>query len=722
MAAVSSAQPDDANGSSSSRARLDFSATLATWKDINLPDLQTQLNSIAPAVLESQTTAVINRKKLAEQTRDFKKQPDEEKLESFKPLLKSYQTEIDTLTKRSKSAENAFLNVHSALTTAPDPYPLLEVIVEQAAALNDLESLKQENGALKQEVASLQESASKRSADDSERQVLQNRIHQLEEGFETKLQQRSIAFEKELSAKWDERIRNLDQREKDLTSSLNVAQEQLRELRSRDESTTAKLLERGHEDDEREVKGRLAEIELLTRDLERAQTRVESTERRNEQLRSEIESVKNGRQENDKMEKMEREAEERLKNLAQLQSLVDKERQESALLTKRMDTIKNDNLKVVKERDSEISSLRGKLQQRHDYAEVKRELDVLKMVHFTTDDDEDTGTANGNNVTEAQAKPLETLLLEKNKKLEDQLTTLRVSHSELSGASTDTQGELSKLHTELTRLKSLNEKLENDLVSVGKQGRLPKNLPAMSAEDALKEMDLLEAEASGKGSGLAKSQSKATAGTPIQREESANQQSTPRATASVTPSNNADSSILPIITSQRDRFRSRNAELEEELRKQFETISELRAEVKTLQADNLSLYEKMRYLQSYGPGGSNGRGGSGGDSVINIGKDGTGADGAYPPPRVHEDKYRAKYEDSMNPFQAFRGREQSRAMAQLNPLERALHILTRLVLSHRNLRLLFMVYAIFLHLMVFGMLFEVSHTSSAETCVVKQNS
>ena len=41
-----------------------------------------------------------------------------------------------------------------------------------------------------------------------------------------------------------------------------------------------------------------------------------------------------------------------------------------------------------------------------------------------------------------------------------------------------------------------------------------------------------------------------------------------------------DPSILPIITSQRDRFRQRNAELEEELRKQFNIISELRAEVR----------------------------------------------------------------------------------------------------------------------------------------------
>ena len=41
----------------------------------------------------------------------------------------AYQTEIDNLTKRSKFAENAFLDVYKVLAEAPDPYPLLEATV-----------------------------------------------------------------------------------------------------------------------------------------------------------------------------------------------------------------------------------------------------------------------------------------------------------------------------------------------------------------------------------------------------------------------------------------------------------------------------------------------------------------------------------------------------------------------------------------------------------------
>jgi homeobox protein cut-like len=107
------------------------------------------------------------------------------------------------------------------------------------------------------------------------------------------------------------------------------------------------------------------------------------------------------------------------------------------------------------------------------------------------------------------------------------------------------------------------------------------------------------------------------------------------------------------VTSQRDRFRQRNAELEEvselveskelaywllqELRKQFESITELRNEIKTLQSDNMKLYEKVRYMQSYRDEGSASWSSVTAQANTDLGK------------------YRTMYEDSLNPFQAFRG-------------------------------------------------------------------
>ncbi|SPO37985.1 related to Cutl1 or CASP protein [Pseudozyma flocculosa] len=742
--------PADRNRHSS----VDFSTALSIWRDINLTDLQSSLAATAPALLDAQKAAVVNRKKLAEQTRDFKKQPDDAKLDAIKPLLKAYQAEIDTLTKRSKLAENAFLNAHSALVAAPDPYPLLEIVLDQAAALADLDSAKAENVRLRRENAELKASAARRSDGEHEAKRLQQRVDQLESESERRLAERTDAVEKEVSARWDERIRNLQERERDLAQSLRVAQEQLQELKTRDESATARLLEQGQEADDRETRGKLAEIELVSRDLERAQSRVESVERRNEQLRAEIESIRSGRDDDDRVDRLAKELAQREARIAQLQELIESEQRSLQGVRDQAARSADEAAKAQRDREAEVESLRARLARCADYDDIKRELDIVKMVEFSNEfgDDDDDGDVNDNNDerdagNEARsngngqdwnksgaAKPLEALLLDKNRKLQDQLTSLRVAHNELSTASTASSGELDRLKREVARLQALTEKLENDLVSIGGGGgrsggsetpgaepaaaRSASASAAMSAEEALAEMDRIAASPS-RSSTQQQQQSQSQLATQP-TSAGATTPSTPRqAPPSSTPSSGADTSILPIITSQRDRFRARNAELEEELRKQFTTISELRNEIKTLQADNLGLYEKLRYLQTYG-GGGNGSGGAEGSngSAVRI------AMGEYPPPQrggaaagadlsavgvarrtSADEKYRLRYEESMNPWERFKGR-------------RLLHMLTRLVLSHRRMRLLFLLYAFFLHAMVFAMLFEIGHSSSTSTCAI----
>jgi len=49
--------------------------------------------------------------------------------------LTAYQSEIDNLTKRSKTAESAFLSAYKVLAEAPDPFPLLDAAVVSMVAL-----------------------------------------------------------------------------------------------------------------------------------------------------------------------------------------------------------------------------------------------------------------------------------------------------------------------------------------------------------------------------------------------------------------------------------------------------------------------------------------------------------------------------------------------------------------------------------------------------------
>ena len=113
-----------------------------------------------------------------------------------------------------------------------------------------------------------------------------------------------------------------------------------------------------------------------------------------------------------------------------------------------------------------------------------------------------------------------------------------------------------------------------------------------------------------------------------------------------------ETSILPIITQQRDRFRARNSELEEDLRKQLTVISNLRGEIQTLHKDNLGLYEKVRYLQQFAKSTANGD--------MNSLEEGQGATGsARPGFHVGMERYRSAYEESITPFEVFRGKVSS---------------------------------------------------------------
>lgn len=173
---------------------------------------------------------------------------------------------------------------------------------------------------------------------------------------------------------------------------------------------------------------------------------------------------------------------------------------------------------------------------------------------------------------------------------------------------------VSQTQTELARIRALNEKLENDLMQLNNGEGKDRSGPGLAGLDI-----------GGKDGAVA----------PV--------------------SGGNDASILPIVTSQRDRFRQRNAELEEELRRQFEAISDLRTEIKGLQADNLKLYEKVRYMQSYRdstPGTSTPAGTA---SMLN---------GAM---RSREDeigRYKDKYDESLNPFEAFKGRVSCNEMSE----------------------------------------------------------
>ncbi|KAF8070611.1 CASP C terminal-domain-containing protein [Lyophyllum atratum] len=654
-----------------------FSGALTTWRDINLAELQKTLDTQGIELVDNQKESVVGH---------FKKLPDSEKPNAFKGLLKAYQTEIDNLTKRSKASENAFLNVYKVLAEAPDPYPLLEAAVDQTVKVAEALEVEVELRRLREENAELRRRVSDFSVVENAKKKADAKVEQLEQKMEEMIQEKVVQKEKELNATYDEKLRNYEEREQDLQRQISLTKNQLRDLRTSNDSNQAKLMNHSQRQDQ-EVVAKLAEVDMIVADLDRANSRVATVERRNESLRAELEAVRSGSDTSERVKSLEA-------HVADLEG--ESERMSRALeaqkvLTSKIDAAsakKTDDLsKEIQKKVAEVDQLKQKMKRYSDYDEIKRELEIMKYVEFAgldDDADDDLSTTNAlelqlpnPNAEKANAQEgnsLEALLATKNKRILEELTKFRVIPHACEESLQAAEDKLKTTSSELEKQTALNDKLENDLLSMNKHRHNGDATPSESRLDVLADLELGSKKPSDSAS-----------------------------RAAIPFTSSADTSILPIVTSQRDRFRQRNAELEDELRKQFQVISELRTEIKSLQSDNLKLYEKVRYMQSYREEAGS--------------RPPTSQLDPLPAPSGRLDdisKYHTRYEEAMNPFEAFRGREATRAYDNLNPVERGVLVLTRSILGNRRARTFFIIYALALHVLVMYSTYECASTSQTQ--------
>ncbi|KAJ7647139.1 CASP C terminal-domain-containing protein [Roridomyces roridus] len=664
-----------------------FSGALATWKEINLSELQKALDAQGIQLVDNQKESVLGRKGLADKTKEFKKLAEDEKLKSFNGLLKAYQSEIDSLTKRSKTSENAFLDVYKVLAEAPDPYPLLEAAVDQTVKVAEARDFESELKRVREENAELRKRVNEFSAVETAKKKAELKVEQLESKMEEMILEKVAQKENELNATYDEKLRNYEEREQDLQRQVSLTKNQLRDLRMSNDSNQAKLIDHGQRQDQ-EVIAKLAEVDMIVADLERANSRVVTVERRNEILRAEIEAMRTGTENSDRVKSLEAQVADLEAELERLSRALETQKQAAsdADLTghKHAEELARDAQKKA----AEIDQLKQRLKQYGDYDEIKRELEIMKYVEFAGLDEEaedggDDLQLPDPNAQKANARPgktLEALLATKNKKMLEELTKFRILQSELEASLQTVEEQLAGTSAELGKQKILNEKLENDLLSMNSH-KSNGDLTASNNDST----DVL-------------------AGLDLGRKTDQPVRTTPIPFAS-----SADTTILPIVTSQRDRFRQRNAELEEELRKQFQIISELRTEIKNLQSDNLKLYEKVRYMQSYSSEAVGSRQVTSQLDPLPVPSGSGSGPGAGRTDDIS--KYRVRYEEAINPFEAFRGREATRGYQNLNPIERGVLVLTRGILGNRRTRAFFIVYALALHLLVMFTSYECAASS-----------
>ncbi|KAL0288566.1 UNVERIFIED_CONTAM: protein CASP [Sesamum calycinum] len=646
--------------SNSSSSATPVSAVATFWKDFDLEKERTILDEQGLRIAENQENSQKNRRKLAENTRDFKKASNEEKLVLFNTLLKGYQEEVDKLTKRAKFGENAFLNIYQKLYEAPDPYPVLSSIAEKDAKLSELES---ENRKMKVELEEFRTESTHLKNQQATIRRLEERTRQLEQQMEEKvkeivdIKQRNLL--KKTRKQWRERM---------LQDQLRQAQESVSTMRKLHEFAQSQLFElRAQSEEERAAKQ--SEVNLLMDEVEQAQTRLLSLEREKGLLRSQLQSANedSGHKKSDNsdantmlensLSAKEKIISELNMELHNIETTLSNEREYHLNEMKKLKTLLN-------EKELELEELKKKLQARPTEKlvdDLRKKLKILQAVGYNSIEAEDWEAATSGE----EMSKMESLLLDKNRKMEHELTQFKVKIAEKSSFLEAAEVKIRELTEQINEQQRLIQKLEDDI------------LKGYSSNDK-------------KGSFFDDWDLSESGGT--NQVESAEQR---RA-----PSDLDQSSMLKVICNQRDRFRARLRETEEEIRKLNEKIGMLTTELEKTKADNVKLYGKIRYVQDYNS-----------EKVISRGSKKYAEDLESGLSSDVESKYKKIYEDDINPFAAFSKKERDQRYKELGLRDKITLSSGRFLLGNKYARSFAFFYTIGLHILVFTCLYRMSALS-----------
>uniref|UniRef100_A0A672FCE2 Protein CASP n=1 Tax=Salarias fasciatus TaxID=181472 RepID=A0A672FCE2_SALFA len=527
------------------------------WKRFDLQQLQKELDTTATQLASRQDESEQSRKKLIDLSREFKKNTPEDLRKQVAPLLKSFQGEIDALSKRSKEAEAAFLNVYKKIIDVPDPVPVLELAQQLQLKLQRMHDIETENTKLRETL----EDYNKEFAD-------------------VKNQEVTIKNLKEKIREYEQSLKN---------QAENLAQEKQLQLHNDYEQPAE--AEASHSNLEAELRAKERETAQLVEDVQRLQ----------------------------------------------------------ASLTKLRETTSSQISQLEQQLSSKsavLKELEEKLQKQADYEEP----------HLIS-----TSPPLLSPVRQDSSKPLEVLLLERNRSLQSESAALRIANTELSGRYSELQVEFSAAVRTSAEQKELILKLEHDLSTIQAMSSLPRPDADGSEVSDMGNIPepIKEATAMFSGSG------------PTSHPE--------------LPQGQMDS-LLSIISSQRERFRSRNQELEAENRSMQQTMQALQNELDSLRADNIKLYEKIKFLQSYA-----GKAGGSDDTVM---------------------RYSSQYEERLDPFASFSRKERQRRYLSLSPWDKATLSLGRGILSNKTARTIAFFYTLFLHCLVFLVLYKTAWSES----------
>lgn len=285
----------------------------------------------------------------------------------------AYQAFIDLLTTHGKASSSAFLQLYSALSEAPDPYPLLEASIDSLVLSEDtVPKLTSEKETLQKSVAQLTS-----QLEESEKRL------QEERSLRRKSEDEQDKKIKEVEASWNavlaEKTSNWEAKEKSYEEKAENNERLLKEIKASYE--VSQRLDSQDGGDAQRSAATAAELEIVAADLEKTSLRLAEVEARNEQLRLELAQAASHFQSEQKNRPVEEDPEylrlqsENASLLRKLESArFDKEAEKNTVEGK-LRQIERVSARLTAERDE----LRTKLEKYADYEDIRRELEVIKV-------------------------------------------------------------------------------------------------------------------------------------------------------------------------------------------------------------------------------------------------------------------------------------------------------------------------------------------------------
>jgi homeobox protein cut-like len=196
-------------------------------------------------------------------------------------------------------------------------------------------------------------------------------------------------------------------------------------------------------------------------------------------------------------------------------------------------------------------------------------------------------------------------------------------------------------------------------------------------------------------------------------------------------SQGATATMATVLRAQRERLHVRVLELESEAQARAAELSEAHARAQKLTSDNVKMYEKIRFLQSFLQTAA-------GEVQIDMAAERAAAGGAMLATTVNraelraratgaaavsvfgeedfERSYRKLYQDSLDPFESFARQQRQQRFQSLSPADRIALRGGRLMLGSKVARSFALAYALALHALVAATLWHFTTARHSDGC------